>query len=77
MGQDGLRGCEHLSAAGAEIVVQDEATSVVWGMPGFVARAGLADAMLPIAEIGPYLVERVTARRLFGGTRPRPAAVTR
>ena len=48
MGQDGLRGCEHLAAAGAEIVVQDEATSVVWGMPGFVARAGLADAMLPI-----------------------------
>jgi two-component system, chemotaxis family, protein-glutamate methylesterase/glutaminase len=43
MGQDGLKGCEMLRAAGARVYVQDEATSVVWGMPGFVARAGLAD----------------------------------
>ena len=36
MGSDGLRGAEHLAAAGARLLVQDEATSVVWGMPGFV-----------------------------------------
>lgn len=77
MGQDGLRGCEHLSTAGAEIVAQDEATSVVWGMPGFVARAGLADTLLPIAEIGSYVMERVAARRLFGSLFLRPAAVAR
>ena len=44
MGQDGLRGCEALADLGAPIMVQDEATSVVWGMPGFVAKAGLADS---------------------------------
>ncbi len=77
MGQDGLRGCEQLSTRGAEIVVQDEATSVVWGMPGFVARGGLADTILPIAEICPYVVERVAARRWFGSSYLRSAAVAR
>jgi len=51
MGQDGLRGCEHIQGAGGQIIVQDEATSVVWGMPGFVWRAGLASKALPIIEI--------------------------
>ena len=46
MGQDGLKGCEVLHAGGSHIIVQDEASSVVWGMPGFVARAGLADKIL-------------------------------
>lgn len=63
MGQDGLRGCELLAGAGAEIAVQDEATSVIWGMPGFVARGGLADAVLPLQAIGDYLVKREAARR--------------
>jgi two-component system chemotaxis response regulator CheB len=61
MGQDGLRGCEELRALGARIYVQDEATCVVWGMPGFVARAGLADKVLPLAQIG---AEIVNATRL-------------
>ena len=64
MGQDGLRGCEQLAREGAEIVAQDEATSVVWGMPGFIAKAELADAVLPILDIGPHIVRRVMARRL-------------
>ncbi len=64
MGQDGLRGCERLAREGAEIVAQDEATSVVWGMPGFIAKAELADAVLPILDIGPHIVRRVMARRL-------------
>lgn len=63
MGQDGLRGCEVLASRGAEIVAQDEATSVVWGMPGFVAREGLADAVLPISQVGPHIVQRVMSRR--------------
>lgn len=51
MGEDGLRGCEEVSRAGGRIVVQDEASSVVWGMPGAVSRAGLADSTLPLGEI--------------------------
>ncbi len=51
MGEDGLRGVRVLKDRGATIVVQDEATSVVWGMPGSVARAGLADKILPLAAL--------------------------
>lgn len=63
MGQDGLRGCEVLSDLGAEIVAQDEATSVVWGMPGFVAKAGLANQVLPLSQITEHIVQRVRAQR--------------
>ena len=59
MGQDGLRGSEAVRAAGGQVVVQDEASSVVWGMPGFVARAGLADAVLPLDRIAGEIVRRV------------------
>jgi two-component system chemotaxis response regulator CheB len=60
MGQDGLAGCEALSAKGAQIIVQDEESSVVWGMPGFVARAGLAQSVLPLAELPAEILRRVT-----------------
>jgi len=63
MGQDGLRGCEHVKEAGGQIVVQDEASSVVWGMPGFVAKAGLADSILPLTEIADEIVRRVNRGR--------------
>ena len=59
MGQDGVRGCEHIREAGGQIIAQDEATSVVWGMPGFVARAGLADQVLPLERIAGEIVRRV------------------
>jgi len=59
MGQDGLRGCEAVKAAGGWIVAQDEASSVVWGMPGFVTRAGLADRVLPLPEIAAEMNQRV------------------
>ena len=55
MGQDGLRGGQALTAAGGTIIAQDEATSVVWGMPGAVATGGLCSAVLPLVEIGPAL----------------------
>jgi two-component system chemotaxis response regulator CheB len=61
-GQDGLKGCEALCAAGASVVVQDEAISVVWGMPGFVARAGLAEKILPLDQIGIEIIRRVAAQ---------------
>ena len=64
MGQDGLKGCEALCAAGASVIVQDEASSVVWGMPGFVARAGLAEKILPLDQIAGEIINRVAARSL-------------
>ena len=62
MGQDGLRGCDRLRAAGAQVIVQDEATSVVWGMPGAVAGAGLAHRILPLREIPPAILSVVSTR---------------
>ena len=59
MGQDGLRGCERIRETGGQILVQDEATSVVWGMPGFVARAGLADRILPLNDLADEIIWRV------------------
>lgn len=63
MGQDGLDGCRSISAAGGQIIAQDRATSVVWGMPGQVAEAGLAESVLPVSEIGAEIVRRVKASR--------------
>jgi two-component system chemotaxis response regulator CheB len=62
MGQDGLDGCREISAAGGQVIVQDRATSVVWGMPGQVAEAGLAESVLPVSEIGAEIVRRVKAK---------------
>ncbi|HKY76651.1 MAG TPA: chemotaxis response regulator protein-glutamate methylesterase [Acidimicrobiia bacterium] len=63
MGQDGLRGTEAIRVAGGQVLAQDEATSVVWGMPGFVARAGLADAVLPLDAIAAEISRRVAVGR--------------
>jgi len=63
MGQDGLRGAEQLHDAGATILAQDEASSVVWGMPGFVAQAGLAAKVLPLPEIAMDITRRVRESR--------------
>jgi len=64
MGHDGFRGCQDLKAAGGTIFAQDKATSVVWGMPGMVVNAGIADEILPLSQIGPRLCTRTTAQRL-------------
>lgn len=63
MGQDGLAGCRELRRLGGQVIVQDEASSVVWGMPGAVARAGLADEALPLAEIAAWLCSRIGGGR--------------
>jgi two-component system chemotaxis response regulator CheB len=55
MGSDGLNGGKQLVAAGGNLIAQDEATSVVWGMPGAVANAGLCSAVLPLADIAPHV----------------------
>jgi two-component system chemotaxis response regulator CheB len=59
MGQDGLGGCECVRAAGGQILVQDEASSVVGSMPGAVARAGLADSILPLDHLALAIIQRV------------------
>jgi two-component system chemotaxis response regulator CheB len=63
MGSDGMRGGRQVVAAGGSIIAQDEATSVVWGMPGAVANAGICAAILPLGQIAPKLI------KLFAGDR--------
>ncbi|WP_432487507.1 protein-glutamate methylesterase/protein-glutamine glutaminase, partial [Kineococcus sp. SYSU DK018] len=70
MGSDGKLGCKAVAEAGGQVVVQDEATSVVWGMPGAVAREGLADEVLPLSAIPDALLRRL------GGARPAAPART-
>lgn len=64
MGQDGLRGAEMLKEAGSSVIAQDEATSIVWGMPGFVAQAGLADKVVPLPQIAQEITRRIATHRL-------------
>jgi two-component system chemotaxis response regulator CheB len=63
MGSDGTHGAGDIVAAGGAVIAQDEASSVVWGMPGSVAHAGLCSAVLPLDQIAPRAV------RLFAGGR--------
>jgi two-component system, chemotaxis family, protein-glutamate methylesterase/glutaminase len=67
MGSDGKRGCDLVRSRGGQVLAQDEATSVVWGIPGGVARAGLADRVLPLGQLAAEITRRV------GGRGPRPA----
>ena len=55
MGSDGRKGGEAVVAAGGSIIAQDEATSVVWGMPGAVASAGVCSAVLALSDIAPFV----------------------
>jgi two-component system chemotaxis response regulator CheB len=63
MGRDGLRGCEAIREVGGQVLAQDESTSVVWGMPGHVVSAGLADRVLPLSLIGDEILRRVQPSR--------------
>jgi len=63
MGSDGMRGGKDIVAAGGNVIAQDEASSVVWGMPGAAANAGICAAILPLNQIG------AKVNRLFAGDR--------
>ena len=63
MGSDGMRGGRDIVAAGGSVIAQDEATSVVWGMPGAATHAGICAAVLPLGQIAPKLIQ------LFAGVR--------
>ena len=74
MGADGLHGCRAVIGAGGQVLAQDEGTSVVWGMPGQVVHAGLADAVVPLGEVAAAIVARVTGRPVVAppGAHPAP-----
>ena len=63
MGTDGTRGAAEIVAAGGCVLAQDEASSVVWGMPGSAAHAGVCSAVLPLDQIATRI------GRMFGGGR--------
>ena len=65
MGSDGALGSKAIKSNGGRIVIQDEPTSVVWGMPGKVFSTGLADSVLPLSQIAAELVRSVTPARAF------------
>jgi two-component system, chemotaxis family, protein-glutamate methylesterase/glutaminase len=76
MGYDGVNGAQHIRETGGQVCVQDEATSVVWGMPGQVAAAGLADGIYPIQLLAQEIVRRAAyGRRLVPAAHPQSAAV--
>ncbi len=64
MGSDGLEGCRRVTGAGGTVIAQDEASSVVWGMPGAVARAGLCSRVAPVEDLAAVCAE------LIGRTQP-------
>jgi two-component system chemotaxis response regulator CheB len=64
MGHDGLTGTKKIVETGGAAIAQDEASSVVWGMPGAVAEAGLCHAVLPLVKIAPKLLEMLRGARL-------------
>ena len=72
MGSDGRAGAERIRARGGSIIVQDKESSVVWGMPGAVADAGLADAILPLAALAGEITARLGIGRAMFHAERRP-----
>lgn len=75
MGQDGLEGCRKVAGAGGLVLAQDEASAVVWGMPGAVVRAGLAHGVQPPAALGAAIRNAATGGGVGPRVQPRPAVV--
>jgi two-component system chemotaxis response regulator CheB len=69
MGSDGCDGARLLRQAGVAVIAQDEASSVVWGMPGAVTKAGLASLVLPLTDIGPSIRELIASQMLMASSR--------
>ena len=64
MGQDGFLGCQQIRAAGGQVLAQDEASSVVWGMPGALVRAGIADQVVSLNNLAREITNRASSHRL-------------
>ena len=71
MGADGVIGSKHIREAGSEVIIQDEASSVVWGMPGLVAAAGQADGIYALDLLGSEVTRRVKQSRFTAGIPPK------
>ncbi len=65
MGKDGLKGCAEIRKAGGQIMVQDKETSVVWGMPGQVAKSGLAHKVLPLKQLTEEILLKVFPSKIL------------
>jgi len=63
MGSDGVIGAQRIRERGGEVIIQDEASSVVWGMPGLVQASGQADAVYPLDQLGQEITRRVLQSR--------------
>ena len=63
MGADGTLGAQSIRQAGGEVIIQDEASAVVWGMPGFVYTAGQADGVYPLGQLAAEVTRRVLQNR--------------
>src|ERR1700730_10265333 len=63
MGQDGFRGCQQIRANGGQVLAQDKASSVVWGMPGIVVRSGMADQVVSLQDLRAEISKRVWSHR--------------
>jgi two-component system chemotaxis response regulator CheB len=63
MGSDGMLGAQQIYASGGKVIVQDETTSLIWGMPSAVIQAGLADKILPLEEIPKEISIRVARKK--------------
>jgi two-component system chemotaxis response regulator CheB len=72
MGSDGVLGAKQVREAGGEVIIQDESSSVVWGMPGLTYASGQADAVYPLAQLGQEIVRRVLQSRVSVAT-PQPS----
>jgi two-component system chemotaxis response regulator CheB len=70
MGDDGARGLKEMHEAGAPSVAQDEASSVVWGMPGAAVKLGAVDEIVPMSQVA------VTVMRLIGSAGAQPVGRT-
>ena len=69
-GLHGRAGAAEIRSAGGQVIVQDQATSVVWGMPGAIAQAGLADEILPLDRIAEAVLKHLSVlTTLSGGAR--------
>jgi two-component system chemotaxis response regulator CheB len=59
-----MHGCQHIQSRGGQVIVQDEPSSVVWGMPGFVVKSKLADTILPLNQIADEIIMKCQTGRL-------------
>jgi two-component system chemotaxis response regulator CheB len=74
MGGDGTNGARHIREKGGQVLVQDEASSIVWGMPGQIATAGLADGIYPLGSMAAEIGRRVAMKRSSPAGVSRPDA---